>query len=167
MAIYKFREERLAKYYFDTDRDCVMSLHSGQAKPMKWCQYRNWYPRRVSLVSSTGRKLSYTYDEIKSLLKSEPVREAKIMQPVPQGFGPAPVESNDLRLIKPDFDYVVFSTENKCSQYFFAGTSLKEALERLAKRGEHLKPEHIRVLNTQTWAVTKLTVKRVETYILM
>ena len=157
MAIQKFRDPVLKDYFFDTQADQVFSTKSGSAKPMKWSQPRSWYPKRVGMVTNRGYKVSYTYDQIKSMLM--PAEQPKSFQP--QAI------TNDLRLLKPEFEYVMFSIQNRCSQYFYAGTSVQEALDRFAKRGECIRNEDVRILDPRTGKVSKLGVQRVETYTLI
>ena len=163
MAIRKFQDVGLSKYYFDTDKDCVMSLHSGEPRPLKWSKPTHWAPRRVSMVKLCGIKVSCRYDQIQRMLKpaeievsSKPVKSAE-----PQCV------TNSLALVKPAYDYVVFSKANRCSQYFFAGTSLQEAMDGFARRGEVLKPSEIRIVNANTGQLVQLTVRTVETYSLV
>lgn len=159
MAIQKFVDAGLSKYYFDTDLDCVMSTQSGQPRAMKWSQARSWYPKRVGMVTSRGYKVSYTYDQIKRMLVAEPVREAKIQQPL--------AITNDLSLLRPAHEFIMYSIKNRCSQYFYANTSVQEALDRFAKRGECIRNEDVRILDPRTGKVSKLGVRTVETYTLI
>lgn len=158
MAIQKFQDPALSKYYFDTDTDTVMSLHSGSPRPMKWVKPNHWSPRRVGMVNDRGFKVSYRYDQIKNMLKpAERVVDA----------AGAVSGVDGLAMIKPTVDYVVFSTKNRCSQYIFAGTSIQEALDRLARRGERVAHEDVRILNTQTGKVQKLGIKTITAYTLI
>jgi hypothetical protein len=155
MAIQKFQDRyALSKYYFDTARGVVMSTQSGAPKALTWSQARTWYPKRVSMVTSQGYKVNYTESQIKGML-----------QPVERDVETAAV-TNDLSMLKPDFEYVLFSTTNRCSQYFFAGTSVKEALDRLAKRGEYVAQKDVRILNTRTGQVLMLKPQVITTYVL-
>ena len=157
MSIQKFRDPVLKDYFFDTQADQVFSTKSGSARPMKWSQARTWYPKRVGMVGKNGYKVSYTYAQIKSMLM--PAEQPKSFQP--QAI------TNDLRLLKPDFEYVMYSIRNRCSQYFYAGTSVQEALDRFAKRGECIRNEDIRILNTQSGKISKLVPQQVVTYALV
>ena len=157
MAIQKFRDPQLKDYFFDTQADQVFSTKSGSAKAMKWSQSRSWYPKRVGMVTDRGYKVNYTYDQIKSMLAPAEV----VQQPQPQAI------TNDLRLLKPDYEFVMFSIQNRCSQYFYAGTSVQEALDRFAKRGEIVRNDDVRILNPRTGKVSKLAAQRVETYALI
>lgn len=163
MAIRKFQLSALSKYYFDTDRDAVMSLHSGEPRPMKWSKQNHWSPRRVAMVTNTGHKVSYRYDQIQRMLAP-----AEIDVPAkPVSTAEPQCVTNTLSLLKPEFDYVLYSVQNRCSQYFFAGTSVQEALDRLARRGEVVKPADIRILNVLTSQVSRVAVRTVETYSLV
>ena len=157
MAIRKFINSDLSKYYFDTDADCVMSLYSGSPRAMKWVKPNNWAPRRVGLITDRGRKVSYRYDQIKQMLAPAETLDVAVDRAI----------NTDLSSIKPSFDYVLFSTKNRCSQYFFANTSVQEALDRLARRGERVAPEDVRVLDTQTGRVQKLGIKTFTAYTLV
>jgi hypothetical protein len=154
MAIHKFRDAGLSSYFYDTQADQVFSTRSGQAKPMKWTHPSFYKPKRVSMTTNQGLKVSYTRDQILKILAP-----AVVVAPV--------AVTNDLTLIKPNFEYVMFSVGNKCSQYFFAGTSVKDALDRFAKRGEVIKPADVRILDPLTGKINKLGVKTVETYTLV
>jgi hypothetical protein len=154
MTIQKFRDQDLSAYFYDTQADQVFSTRSGQPKAMKWSQTRSWYPKRVGMVTNRGYKVNYTYDQIKKMLAP-----AEVVQPV--------AITNDLSLLKPNFEYVMFSIQNRCSQYFYAGTSVQEALDRFAKRGECIKSQDVRILDPRTGKVSKLGVQTVETYTLI
>jgi hypothetical protein len=56
----------------------------------------------------------------------------------------------------PQFPYVMFSKKNEASQYFFAGTTIAEALERFAKRGEIIDPAEATIINVDTGKIHKL-----------
>ena len=158
MAIRKFKNSDLSKYYFDTDLDQVMSLYSGSPQPLKWAKHNKQSLRRIALVTNYGFKVNYRYDQIINMLG--PV-EAEV-----DAAGDVS-DVQGLDLIKPDFDYVLFSTQNRCSQYIFANTSIQEALDRLARRGEYVDFYDIRILNTQTNKVSKLAIKTVTAYTLV
>lgn len=154
MAIQKFFDRyNLSKYYFDSARGVVMSTQSGTPKALTWSQARSWYPKRVSMVTSQGYKVNYTESQIKGMLQP-----AEVTQPQ--------AVTNDLSMLKPDFEYVLFSTKNRCSQYFYAGTSVQEALDRLARRNEYVAPQDVRILNTRTGHVSMLKPQVVTTYVL-
>lgn len=170
MAIRRFRLPGLSMYYFDVARDCVMSTYTGQPRPMKWVQSGPGVPRRVGLTTSMGNKISYRYDQIVGLLG--PIEYVKALDSSSKA-APTPVAGRTattkapwsesqlaaLAEIRPNFAYVLYSVENRCSQYFFAGTSIREALERLAKRGEYVELRDVCVLNVETRQVTKLGTK--------
>ena len=84
------------------------------------------------------------------------------------GLQAGTVINQGLDQIKPSFPYVLFSQKNQCSQYFFAGTSLQEAFDRLAKRGEYVDVKDARILNVLTNTVTTIKAKRItiDTYTL-
>jgi hypothetical protein len=153
MTIQKFANPELADYYFDSSKDVVMSTKSGTPRPMTWTTRPGWYSKRVGMVTTRGRKVSYTYAQIKNMLV-----------PTDKADGRA---TSDLAAIKPDFEYVMFSVRNRCSQYFYAGTSVQEALDRFAKRGERIQNQDIRILNPRTGKVSTLGVQTVETYTLI
>lgn len=156
MAIRKFQRGDLNKYYFDTAADCVMSLQSGSPRPMKWITPLLGSPRRVSMVTDRGHKVSYRYDQIVNML-----------QPMSVSLHKADADTTDLSTIKPSFDYVLFSVKNQCSQYFFANTGIQEALDRLARRGERVAPEDVRVLDTASGRVQRLGIKTITAYTLV
>lgn len=154
MAIRKFQRDDLRKYYFDTSADCVMSLQTGDPRRMKWVTPYPGSPRRVSMVTDRGFKVSYRYDQIMDMLRPVDVAVDR-------------ANNTDLSTIKPTVDYVLFSTKNRCSQYFFANTSIQEALDRLARRGERVAPEDVRILDTVTGRVQLLGIKTITTYTLV
>ena len=160
MSIQKFQDPQLSDYFYDRKADQVFSTKSGQTRPMKWSQQRSWYPKRVGMVTARGYKVSYTRDQILKMLK--PVEQQAVRQQAqPQAI------TNDLTLLRPDYEYVLYSVQNRCSQYFFAGTSVQEALDRFAKRGECIRNEDIRILNTQSGKISKLVPQQVVTYALV
>lgn len=164
MAKLQFIKKSFSDYYFDTELDAVVSMKTGKPCTLEWTHQCQWIPRRVSLTSSQGRKVSFRYDQIKKMVSyDEPgtVTVAKAAHSNPALY------AGDLSQIKPEFAYVMFSNTNKCSQYFFAGTSLQEALDRLARRGEYVDFYDIRILNTQTNKVSKLAIKTVTAYTLV
>jgi len=152
MAIQKFRDQDLSKYYYDTVRNAVMSTRSGTAKALTWSQARSWYPKRVSMVTNRGYKVNYTENQVLNMLM--PAEQEKAVQAV----------TNDLSLLAPDFPFVLYSDKNICSQYFYANTTIKQALDMFARRGEHIDPKDIRILNTRTGKVSMLKPKVVTTY---
>lgn len=156
MATQKFQSQHnLSQYFYDTKTGQVMSTRSGQVRPMKWSQQRSWYPKRVSLTNDRGYKVNYTEGQIKNMLL--PVEKEAPVQAV----------TNDLSLLRPDYEYVMYSIQNRCSQYFFAGTSVQEALDRFAKRGECIRAEDVRILNPRTGKVSQLRPQQVVTYALV
>lgn len=152
MAIQKFRDQDLSKYYYDTVRKAVMSTRSGTAKALTWSQARSWYPKRVSMVTNHGYKVNYTENQVLNMLM--PAEQEKAVQAV----------TNDLSLLAPDFPFVLYSDKNICSQYFYANTTIKQALDMFARRGEHIDPKDIRILNTRTGKVSMLKPKVVTMY---
>lgn len=145
MTISKFRDHlKLSKYFFDHDRDVVMSTQRpGEPRPIKWAIVYSQRCRRVSLVNDRGEKTSLTYNQVMANLVDVPVTKGPAAGPV-------------LGEIAPTNAYVMYSDADRCSQYFFAGTTLQQALDKFAKRGLHLKPENIRILNTVTGKIHKV-----------
>ena len=154
MALRKFKDTLLCNYRYDTQHDCVVSLRSGTPLHMKWSRANGCSMRRISLTSKNGVKSSYSYDDIISMLEDDPESAAG-------------TSSFELNMIAPPFEYVLFSTKHQCSQYFFANTTIQEALQRFARRGVVLDPKEIQILNTWTGKVSQLAVKVVETYTLV
>jgi len=150
MAIRKFKASMsLAHYAYDDKADRVISYKSGRAKNLTWSQAYSWYPKRVSMVTDQGYKVSYKRDEILGMLDAV---EAEVAS-----------SFTGLDGIKPNFEYVLFSRRNKASQFFYANTSVAQALAMFAKRGEHIAPEDIRILNTVTNKVSSIKAKPVTT----
>lgn len=154
MALRKFKGSLLCNYRYDTQHDCVVSLRTGSPLHMKWSRANGHSMRRISLTSKNGVKTSYSYDDIISMLEDDPETSAS-------------ASSFELHMIAPPFEYVLFSTKHQCSQYFFANTNIREALQRFARRGVVLDPTEIQILNTWTGKVSQLAVKVVETYTLV
>lgn len=69
-----------------------------------------------------------------------------------------------LDTIAPAYPYVIYSVRNQCSQYFFKDTTIANALELFAKRGEELDPADIRIVNVLTGEVTALSIKPLTSY---
>lgn len=154
----KFRDSDLKDYFYDASSDTVYSRKSGEPRALKWSQQYKWSPKRVSVMYGY-RKASFTRQQILTMLQpaTNPVKE-NVAQHV--------VQTNDLSMVKPAHDFVVFSKPNRCSQYFFANTSLQEALDRFARRGEIVNPADVRVLNVATGKVSELAVKTMQVYTL-
>lgn len=68
--------------------------------------------------------------------------------------------TQDLCKIAPSFPYVLYSEKNQCSQYFFANTTIGQALALMGKRGENIAVDDIRILNIDTRVVNKVSAKR-------
>lgn len=158
MAIRKFINAAFSGYYFDTELDCVMSIkRPGAPYALTWTTPNNYLLRRVSMTTTSGGKISRTYNQIIDMLC--PVEHSGVVRSVP-----APTPNDELSNIQPDFDYVLYSVKNKCSQYFFKGTSIRKALDLLAQRKQHVSPEDIRICNTVTGQVTKLQIRTVQIF---
>lgn len=158
MAKLQFINKSFSDYYFDTELDAVVSMKTGKPYTMAWTHQYRWSPRRVSLTSSQGRKVSFRYDQIRNMLDRAPAKSVAKVEAV---------NDPDLSTIKPEFAYVMFSNTDQCSQYFFAGTSLQEAVDRFARRGVKINPKDIRILNTLTNRVQTLQPKVVTSYTLV
>lgn len=57
-------------------------------------------------------------------------------------------------------------TAIQASQYFFAGTTIADALAKFGRRGVVISPKDIRILDVTTNKVSMIKVKVVETYVL-
>lgn len=144
----KFTDTALSGYGFDLLRDRVVSYKrdaSGQLLDLRGSYKLNYYDR-------THIKLRQLAQEI-----------ARSTQQKATSFNNVVAETQALHNIKPNFPYVLYSKKNQCSQYFFANTTIGQALGMLAKRGENVAVEDIRILNVDTGVVTKVAAKRVVT----
>jgi hypothetical protein len=165
MAIRKFIDDKFDGYYFDTELDAVVSTKKGQPKPLAWsikaagglrtlphnAPSYDRSARLVALIPTHGWRVIYTYNQIIKML--HPSSAAEVDTGIP-----------GLADIKPNYEYVVFSVANRCSQYFYAGTSIQDALGMFAKRGITLNPKEIQILNPATGKISKMEIKTVETY---
>ena len=77
-----------------------------------------------------------------------------------------PKQKNELTSISPTNDYIMFSVVDQASQYFFAGTTIADALARFGRRGVVIAPKDIRILDVTSNKVSMVKVKVVETYVL-
>ena len=138
--IVRFTTTVLRGYGFDLDNDLVISYQrnaNGAA-----LNYRTRY-----------RLNGYSRDH--ASLHAEALKLAR-----PKS---SPFDNDPLHSIRPAFPYVLYSKKNQCSQYFFANTSISEALYMLSQRGEVVAVEDVRILNVDTGVVTKLQAKTVVT----
>lgn len=146
-------------YGYDTDRDLVISFkidHRGATMQKRSTYKLNGYAVRHSdIVNAAGiaiRRMGLVesdYIGAKVVAECGDVEQDQPAKPV----GAASVPSVQLG---PQFPYVLFSKKNQCSQYFFKGTTVSEALERFAKRGEILDPTEVSLLNVDTGKIHKL-----------
>ncbi len=144
-------------YNFDTDR--VLSFK-------RWKSHPDGYPlqRRVS-YNLLGRWRPATHHETVRH-NAAVVRESTGGHKATKATTLA-TPATTLSAIRPSYPYVLFSKKNQCSQYFFANTTLADALERLARRGEVIAIEDVRILNVNTNEVKSLVAKTtVTTYTL-
>lgn len=138
--IVRFTDSSLRGYGFDLDRNRLISYKRfTDGIPMDYrSSYRlNGYTRYHAALQAEASKL---------------IRSKS-----------SPFDSDPLHSIRPAFPYVLYSKKNQCSQYFFANTSIAEALYLLSQRGEVVAVEDVRVLNVDTGVVTKLQAKTVIT----
>lgn len=150
----KFINPALSDYSYDAATDTVYSNKSGASRPLKWSKTSRYGERYVTLsYGAVSRKIGH--GDIRSFL--EPIEQQKIQKI-------CPAVTTSLSNIKPDFEYIMFSTRNQVSQYFFAGTTIQEALDKFAKRGAVINPEDIRILNPKSNVVTSLKIGAVVTY---
>lgn len=67
----------------------------------------------------------------------------------------------------PPYEYVMFSVPNRCSQYFFAGTTIRQALDLFKRRqNELIKASDIQILNVITGEVLKVKEETRTVYVL-
>lgn len=140
-------------YNFDTER--VLSFKHPKTHP-------TGYPLQ--------RRASYNLlGRFYPLIQHESVRHSAVVCQSTSGHNVTTLATPDTTLsaIRPSYPYVLFSKKSQCSQYFFANTTLADALERLARRGEVIAPEDVRILNVDTSEVKSLVAKTtVTTYVL-
>ena len=149
--IQKFRSPSLKDYYFDSEAGAVFSTkRPGDPYKLKWMKKYHRDQRRVNLYTDSGEKICMTYAQVQSALQ-------------PAQVATDSVATTDLSKIRPEGEYVLFSTKNRCSQYFYDGTSLSDALRIFAKRDIVIDPEDIRVLMVNTNQIMRLGAKTVYT----
>lgn len=166
MTIHKFKSELLEGYLYDSDNGTVISTKRSKPNTLTWQSTPGrgrWYDR-VVLTTTRGDRFPVIRNDISSMIVTNPTAKnlADLLKP---NLEQAAAKS-DLGRIKPNYPYVLFSPKHQCSQYFFANTSIKEALEKFARRNIVIAPADIRILNTQTNEVKSLGVQTVtiETY---
>ena len=76
------------------------------------------------------------------------------------------VTSQTLADYAPPYEYVMFSVPNRCSQYFFAGTTIHQALDLFKRRNELIKASDIQILNVITGEVLKVKEETRTVYVL-
>lgn len=151
---------RFFGYGFDVSKNLVVSYKrdSNGRYLEKRTSYVFYY--RTVYHESVRQDAATIYTKAQSVVVASNKFVAAALAVAPAG------SFQGLENIKPNFPYVLYSVKNQASQYFFAGTSLVEALARLAKRGEYVNAEDVRILNTVTEKVSKLTPQKVVTYTL-
>ena len=159
MAKHFFKSPLFAGYYYDTETDAVYSTKRVAAPHQLAKNYKHgmWHVTLISTTDSPRGAAKYVYsrDNILNMVVSPAVETSPVT--------PTAI-SNDLALIKPTAEYVLFSVKDKCSQYFFAGTSIADALAKFARRNIIIDPKDVRILTPGTNTVRSLSVKTVETY---
>jgi hypothetical protein len=171
-ALRKFSDAHLGDYRYDPVRQQVISYKvKANGAPRAWSVTNGI--ARVGLVNRFGNQINVRKDMIERWL--EPVQP--IVRPsVTNKAVRRPVTAvaadhetvlavtNSLAMLAPDYEYVMFSTKNRCSQYFYAGTTVADALAMFARRNEIVRPEDVRILNVKTNTVSSLTPQVVTTY---
>lgn len=143
-------------YFYDVDRAEVWSSKSGLLRKI------NQTKNKMVAISYRGRATMYYVSTLANNLELGTVGRPK--STIEQQFR---VPSSDVVIMSapkptaatstcPNFPYVMFSKKNQCSQYFFANTSLIEAFDKFARRGEIVDPMEVSIVNTLTNEVTKL-----------
>jgi hypothetical protein len=163
MTMFQFKDANLSSYSFCTTTYNVFSKRTG--KPMNWVKTR--WDIVVTLIKKDskypalrGVRKTYTRTEIMRMVDEDQVatsaeKSTKIeAQPMNQS----------LASLSPDFAYVLFSEKNQCSQYFFANTTVQDALAKFAKRGEVIDPVDVQILNVKTGKISKLQVEIVKVF---
>lgn len=166
MTIHKFKSELLEGYFYDSDNGTVISTKRSKPNTLTWQSTPGrgrWYDR-VVLTTTRGDRYPVIRSDISSMIVTNPTAKnlADLLKPSIEQTA----AKSDLGRIKPNYPYVLFSPKHQCSQYFFANTSIKEALEKFARRNIVIAPADVRILNTQTNEVKSLGVQTVtiETY---
>jgi hypothetical protein len=179
MTLRSFSHPGLIDYKYDTVAQRVISYKvKATGQPRAW-SFDNSGIARMGLRTRSGSTVNIRRDQINQHLAPEPrkttvtrigsatqrqINEARARST--DVFKSGAAVTNSLDLLKPDFEYVLFSVKNQCSQYFFRGTSVGDALRMFARRGEHIAPSDIRILNTRTNTVTELQTQVITTYVL-
>ncbi len=167
MTIHKFKSELLEGYFYDSDTDTVISTKRSKPNTLTWQSTPGrgrWYDRVVLTTNRGNARYPVIRSDISSMIVTTPIAKnlADLLKPRLEQTA----AKSDLGRIKPNYPYVLFSPKHQCSQYFFANTSIKEALEKFARRNIVIAPADVRILNTQTNEVKSLGVQTVtiETY---
>lgn len=152
--IRQFKDSRFSQYYYCTDSENVISKKTK--RHLKWKRTGWDYTVVLSAAVGTERlRFTYSHSAIINVMLADPVVEKS-----------SQINTNNLSLgsVCPDFEYVLFSTKNQCSQYFFASTTVQDALAIFAKRGEVIDPSDVQILNVKTGKISKLKVETVKVY---
>jgi len=159
MAKYLFKSSSHAGYYYDSEADAVFSNKRPGPPYQLTRKYKGGtWTVTLSNPDNWTPKTQYTRTDILKMVAPLDVK--------PAPAAPVAAVTNDLALIRPTSEYVLFSVKDKCSQYFFAGTSIADALAKFARRNIVIDPKDVRILTPGTNTVRQLSVKTVETYIL-
>jgi len=178
MTLRSFSHPGLVDYKYDTEKRQVISYKVNAAgQPRAW-SFDNSRIARMGLRTRSGSTVNIRRDQIEQHLVPEArkttvtrigsatQRQINEARDIRAKINSGATVTNNLDLLKPDFEYVLFSVKNQCSQYFFRGTSVGDALRMFARRGEHIAPSDIRILNTRTNTVTELQTQVITTYVL-
>lgn len=141
----EFKDTNFSAYYFENG-----DVYNRNTKhKLTWVVGNGSYDTaRVTMMGKTGLRSAFTRSKIQNFLVE------------------VPKQKNELSSIAPVNDYVMFSVVDQASQYFFAGTTIADALARFGRRGVVISPKDIRILDVVTNKVSMVKVKVVETYVL-
>lgn len=141
----EFKDTNLSAYYFENG-----DVYNRNTKhKLTWVVGNGSYDTaRVTMMGKTGLRSAFTRSKIQNFLVE------------------VPKQNGELSSISLVNDYIMFSVVDQASQYFFAVTTIADALARFGRRGVVISPKDIRILDVITNKVSMIKVKVVETYIL-
>ena len=155
MAIIRFTDRGLSGYGFDTVHDRVVSFKAnafGQPLQRRNSYYlNNVYHAHYDLSKAANQLEKATKATLGQLTSTKP---APFATAVAKQAATAALSEIPDRVFTEEF--VMFSVADKASQYFYANTSVHQALALFAKRGITIKAQDVQVLIPRTGEVIKL-----------
>lgn len=160
---YKFKSISVGRsiaedYYYDTEKDAVISLKRGAPYEMKW-QVTTCNEPYVSLTRTGYSTPTRIY---KSQIVTSAGRPGAYMEPIPESTESTAV--TELNKLIPSSAFMMYSDTRVVSQYFHLGTSIGAAFEVFKKRGIALTTDEVKILLTANNKVITIKKKPITTY---